>query len=80
MLEDAAGSPARFSIITQAGHLRERVSSVLQEQLRQLGIAVDIVPLDPRGIFQRWIGGRLRRHLFRAADELDGPALTRTSG
>ncbi len=57
MLEDAAGSPARFSILTQSGHLRERVSSVLQEQLRQLGIAVDIVPLDPKGLQTRWIAG-----------------------
>ena len=46
-------------------------SSVLQEQLRQLGIAVDIVPLDPRGLLQRWTGGRLRRDLLRAAGELD---------
>jgi peptide/nickel transport system substrate-binding protein len=56
-LEDAAGSPARFSILTQAGHLRERVSSVLQEQLRQLGVGVDIVPLDAKGLQQRWIVG-----------------------
>ena len=57
MLEDSAGMPARFSILTQGGHLRERVASVLQEQLRQLGIAVDIVPLDPKGLHQRWIAG-----------------------
>jgi peptide/nickel transport system substrate-binding protein len=57
MLEDAAGNPARFSILTQAGHLRERVSSMLQEQLRQLGLAVDIVGLDPAGLRQRWMAG-----------------------
>jgi peptide/nickel transport system substrate-binding protein len=57
MLEDAAGRPARFSILTQSGHLRERVSSVLQEQLRQIGIVVDIVPLDPKGLQTRWIAG-----------------------
>ena len=57
MLDDAAGNPARFSILTQAGHLRERVSSMLQEQLRQLGIAVDIVALDPAGLRQRWMAG-----------------------
>ena len=56
-LEDAAGRPARFSILTQSGHVRERVASVLQEQLRQLGIAVDIVPLDPKGLQQRWVAG-----------------------
>jgi peptide/nickel transport system substrate-binding protein len=57
MLEDAAGGPARFSILTHGGHLRERVASVLQEQLRQIGIVVDIVPLDPKGLQQRWING-----------------------
>jgi peptide/nickel transport system substrate-binding protein len=56
MLDDAGGA-VRFSILTQAGHLRERVTAVLQEQLRQIGIAIDIVPLDPKGLQQRWIAG-----------------------
>ena len=56
-LEDAHGKPARFSILTQGGHNRERVSAVIQEQLRKLGLAVDIVTLDPRGLFQRWGSG-----------------------
>ena len=33
------------------------MTSVIQEQLRRLGIAVDIVPLDPKGLQQRWIAG-----------------------
>jgi peptide/nickel transport system substrate-binding protein len=53
-LEDTHNQPARFAIITQTGHLRERVVSVLQEQLRQLGLAVDVVALDVRGIVSRW--------------------------
>ena len=56
-LEDAAGVPVRFSILTQRGHLRERTATVVQEQLRQLGIAVDVVGLDPPSIFQRWSQG-----------------------
>jgi peptide/nickel transport system substrate-binding protein len=75
MLEDAAGSPARFSILTQAGHLRERVSSVLQEQLRQLGIVVDIVPLDPNGIFQRWKAGDYDAIYFGLQASSTDPAL-----
>ncbi len=47
----------RFSILTQRGHLRERTATVVQEQLRQLGIAVDVVGLDPPSIFQRWTQG-----------------------
>jgi peptide/nickel transport system substrate-binding protein len=55
MLEDAAGAPARFSILTQRGHtIRERTSSVIQEQLRQVGLTVDVVPLEAGAMQQRW--------------------------
>jgi peptide/nickel transport system substrate-binding protein len=75
MLEDAAGRAARFSVITQAGHLRERVSSVLQEQLRQLGLGVDIVALDPGGIFQRWQKGDYDAIYFGLQASSTDPAL-----
>ena len=74
-LEDAAGHVVRFSMITQAGHLRERVSSVLQDQLKQLGIAVDIVPLDPGGIFQRWQKGDYDAIYFGLQASSTDPAL-----
>ena len=54
MLDDAAGKPVRFSIITQAGNIRERTATMLQEQLRQAGIQVDVVGLDPASIFGRF--------------------------
>lgn len=55
MLEDAGGAPARFSILTQRGHtIRERTASVVQEHLRQVGVGVDIVALDPPSMFQRF--------------------------
>jgi peptide/nickel transport system substrate-binding protein len=75
VLEDAAGVPARFSILTQAGHLRERVSAVLQEQLRQLGIGVDIVALDPGGLFQRWKSGDYDAIYFGLQASSTDPAL-----
>ena len=53
-LDDGGGKPVRFSIITQAGHIRERTATMIQEQLRQLGIGVDIVALDPPSIFGRF--------------------------
>ena len=53
-LDDARGQPVRFSIITQAGHIRERTATMIQEQLRQIGIGVDIVALDPQSIFGRF--------------------------
>jgi peptide/nickel transport system substrate-binding protein len=57
MLDDAAGRPVQFSIITQGGNIRERVATMIQEQLRQAGIKVDIVSLDPRSLFGRWGSG-----------------------
>ena len=57
MLEDASGAPVRFTILTQANHIRGRVATVIQEQLRQVGIAVDIAALDPRSMFQRFAAG-----------------------
>lgn len=59
MLEDRTGKPVRFSIITQQGDtVRMRSASVIQEQLRRAGIAVDIVPLDPAAIFERFGRGQ----------------------
>jgi len=54
MLEDATGAPVRFSILTQGGNIRAQTATVIQEHLRQAGIAVDIVPLDFPSIAQRW--------------------------
>src|SRR5258708_7432714 len=53
-LEDAAGHPVQFSIITQRGNIREQTATMIQEQLRQAGITVDVVGLDPQSIFARW--------------------------
>lgn len=56
MLEDAAGRPAQFSVISQKGHtIRERTASMLQQQLRGVGLAVDLVMLDPQAIPRRWM-------------------------
>jgi peptide/nickel transport system substrate-binding protein len=74
VLEDATGAPARLSLLTQANHQRERVASVLQAELRQLGIAVDIVPLDPNGIFLRWKAGDYDAIYFGLSGSTD-PAL-----
>jgi peptide/nickel transport system substrate-binding protein len=76
LLEDASGGAARFSIITQAGHLRERVSSVLQEQLRQIGLQIDIVSLDPGGIAQRWQAGDYDAIYFGLQASSTDPAVT----
>jgi peptide/nickel transport system substrate-binding protein len=57
MLEDAAGRPVRFSILSQGGHIRGRTATMIQEQLKAVGIAVDVVELDPPSIFARYGAG-----------------------
>lgn len=58
VLDDRANRPVRFSILTQAGHTeRERTTAVVQEQLRQIGIAVDLVKLDPKAVVERFTAG-----------------------
>jgi peptide/nickel transport system substrate-binding protein len=54
MLEDASGRPVRFSIFTQGNHMRERVATMIQAQLKQVGIVVDLVPLDAGTVIDRF--------------------------
>ncbi|HEY2431133.1 MAG TPA: ABC transporter substrate-binding protein [Vicinamibacterales bacterium] len=54
MLEDAAGRPVRFSILSQAGHVRGQVATMIQGQLKKVGITADVVELDPPSIFDRY--------------------------
>jgi peptide/nickel transport system substrate-binding protein len=57
VLEDADGRDVRMSLLTQRAHLLERIASMLQQQLRQVGIVVDVVGLDPPSIQRRWGAG-----------------------
>ena len=53
-LEDARGNDARFTLLTQRGHSeRERAASVIAEDLAQVGIAVDVVPMEFSALVQR---------------------------
>ena len=58
VLNDKANHPVQFSILTQKGHTeRERTTDMVQEQLRQVGIKVDVVKLDATGVRQRFTAG-----------------------
>src|SRR5262249_14938715 len=58
LLEDAAGHPARFSILTQKGNTtRERSVAFLAEQLRQVGLTVDIVALEQTAMLEQFGNG-----------------------
>ena len=75
LLDDAAGVTARFSILTQADHIRGRVGTVLQEQLRQSGLTVDLVPLDQGAMFQRYAQGNYDSIYFGIQASATDPAL-----
>jgi peptide/nickel transport system substrate-binding protein len=77
MLEDASGTPVRFSILTHRGHtIRERTVAVLQEQLRQVGLGVDVVALDVGALVQRWSLGDYDTIYFGVQSSATDPALS----
>lgn len=56
LLEDEAGRPVRFSVVTNRGNtIRERTVSVMQEQFRKVGVAMDVVALERGALIQRII-------------------------
>jgi len=57
VLDDWKGQPVKFSILVQRGTIRERTVTMVQEQLRQVGIAVDVVGLDVPSMFGRFGAG-----------------------
>ncbi|MDP3719252.1 MAG: ABC transporter substrate-binding protein [Acidobacteriota bacterium] len=57
-LEDEKGTEARFTLLTFRGNSSlERGSAVLREDLRPLGIAVDVVALEQGALIQRLVKG-----------------------
>ncbi|MDP1569239.1 MAG: ABC transporter substrate-binding protein [Vicinamibacterales bacterium] len=56
--EDAAGTRARFSVLTYSGNTQlMRGAEVLREDLRAIGVEMDIVPLEPNALIQRMLSG-----------------------
>jgi len=76
MLEGANGRPARFTIVTQKGNTpRERAAAMVQEHLRQVGIAVEIAAFDQGAIFQLWQSGEYDSIYFGVQASATDPAL-----
>ena len=63
-------TPIRFSLLVQSSHTtRQRVATMVQEQLKQIGVAVDIVPMDPGSLVSAWGRGNYDAifHAFQAS-------------
>jgi peptide/nickel transport system substrate-binding protein len=59
LAEDAQGRPARFSLLTQKGQTAlERGSIVIRDELRKIGLQVDVSPLDRNAVVQRFLSGK----------------------
>ena len=53
-LEDAAGHPVRFSILTNAGNAaRQKMATLIQQDLAALGMEVNVVALDFPALVER---------------------------
>jgi peptide/nickel transport system substrate-binding protein len=53
-LEDAAGHPVRFSILTNAGNAaRQKMATLIQQDLAALGMQVNVVALDFPALIER---------------------------
>jgi peptide/nickel transport system substrate-binding protein len=76
-LEDEQGTEARFTLLTYRGNSSlERGSAVLREDLRPLGIAVDVVALEQGTLTERLVKGDFDAiAFFISASNLD-PAMT----
>ena len=63
--EDADGKPARIALLTQRGNtIRERTAAIIQEDLRRIGLAVDVVPLEVGALIARIGSGDYDAVLF----------------
>ncbi len=53
-LRDADGEPVRFTIVTNSSNRqRVQIATILQEDLRQVGITVQVVPLEFQSLVRR---------------------------
>jgi peptide/nickel transport system substrate-binding protein len=57
-LEDAKGAPARFTLLSQKGRTPlERGAAAIRDDLKKIGVQVDVVLLDGAALVQRFVSG-----------------------
>jgi peptide/nickel transport system substrate-binding protein len=53
-LQDSAGTPVEFSIVTSASNAqRTKMATIIQDDLKDLGIKVNVVPLEFKAVLDR---------------------------
>ena len=64
-LEDVKGTEARFSVLTYQGNTSlERGSAILRDELKQIGVAVDVVTMEQGALVQRMLQGQFESIMF----------------
>jgi peptide/nickel transport system substrate-binding protein len=57
--DDSRGAPARFTLITQKGQTAlERGAAVIRDELKKIGLTVDVVALEGNAVVQRLVTGQ----------------------
>ena len=75
-LEDAAGRPARFTLITQKGNTTlERGAAVIRDELEKIGLTVDVVALDGNAVINSFLSGKYEAVYFRITTTDTDPAI-----
>ena len=76
MLDDAAGAPARFSLITQKGNTAlEKGAAFIRDELKKVGLAVDVVPIEVGALVDRMTKGDYDALYFRFLTSDSDPAM-----
>lgn len=77
-LEDAAGTEARFTLIHYKGNTAiERGAQVLKESFERIGVAMDLVPLEPGALIERMLAGTYEAIFFNYVMTDPDPAMQR---
>ena len=77
-LEDAAGHEARFTLLTYRGNTAlERGAQVLKESFEPIGVAIDIVALEPGALVERMLKGQFDAIFFSLLSTDTDPAMQR---
>jgi peptide/nickel transport system substrate-binding protein len=77
VLEDSANRPARFTLLTQKGRpALERGSAVIRDELRKIGVVVDVVALDGNALIQRIVSAKYDAVYFNPDMSDTDPAIT----
>ena len=67
LLEDAQNRPARFTLLTQKGRPSlERGAAVIRDELKKIGLTVDVVALDGGAVIDQFLHARYEAIYFNA--------------